>query len=400
MAQSYIPAGTDVICTEMLSTLPSQIITEREAKVLYGKESKALLNTCDKNLSCQFQCRIKQSFFSGLGGLLAGLALGALAVGLVIATAGAAAPLVAAAATAAATTAYYTSGVLIAGGVASFIISKNLANECNKSFSKEWEMVHERVKIEKYKALLERSILPCNKGGVVSLVMDHAKAVELAKMISDANNSILTINTCSKFTQGFIGAAANAFKAEGLSDVCGLIISSSLAIYDHVKHGYKDNNTKNQQKYAYETLSNRQAELLADGELWTSENTRDTGLSIYQTTFEGVMPVIDSNRETFKTMCLWFRDEMTKGNGLTRAFWRYFAGQKAKDISKEIGGELFTINNVQKLGFGIVSSVISNGIEWSSNKDENDLYRSMMQEINSLRGEKGINTSNILAQLL
>ena len=112
------------------------------------------------------------------------------------------------------------------------------------------------------------------------------------------------------------------------------------------------------------------------------------------------MPVIDSNRETLKTMCLWFRDEMTKGNGLTRAFWRYFAGQKAKDISKEIGGELFTINNVQKLGFGIVSSVISNGIEWSSNKDENDLYRSMMQEINSLRGEKGINTSNILSQLL
>ena len=55
---------------------------------------------------------------------------------------------------------------------------------------------------------------------------------------------------------------------------------------------------------------------------------------------------------------------------------------------------------MQKLGFGIVSSVISNGIEWSSNKDENDLYRSMMQEINSLRGEKGINTSNILAQLL
>ena len=34
MAQSYIPAGTDVICTKMLSTLPSQIVTEREAKVL------------------------------------------------------------------------------------------------------------------------------------------------------------------------------------------------------------------------------------------------------------------------------------------------------------------------------------------------------------------------------
>ena len=89
MAQSYIPAGTDVICTEMTGGEPAQLGLTREAKVLYGKEKKPLLNICDKKLSCSLQCRIKQSFFSGLAGLLVGLAVGALAVALVVMTAGA-----------------------------------------------------------------------------------------------------------------------------------------------------------------------------------------------------------------------------------------------------------------------------------------------------------------------
>ena len=49
-------------------------------------KKKTLLNICDKKLSCSLQCRIKQSFFSGLAELLTGLVLGALAVTLVVIT--------------------------------------------------------------------------------------------------------------------------------------------------------------------------------------------------------------------------------------------------------------------------------------------------------------------------
>ncbi|MBF1389010.1 hypothetical protein [Prevotella denticola] len=38
MAQSYIPAGTDVICTEMTGGVPAQLEPMRDATVLYGKE--------------------------------------------------------------------------------------------------------------------------------------------------------------------------------------------------------------------------------------------------------------------------------------------------------------------------------------------------------------------------
>ena len=43
MAQSYIPAGTDVICTEMTGGVPAQLGLTREAKILYGKEKKAFV---------------------------------------------------------------------------------------------------------------------------------------------------------------------------------------------------------------------------------------------------------------------------------------------------------------------------------------------------------------------
>ena len=111
MAQSYIPAGTDVICTEMMGGKPAQLGLTRQAKVLHSKD-KPLLNICDKKLSCSLQCRIKQTFFAGLGALLVGLAVGALAVALVVMTAGAGAVIVGAALGAALV-------LDVAGGVAS-----------------------------------------------------------------------------------------------------------------------------------------------------------------------------------------------------------------------------------------------------------------------------------------
>lgn len=116
MAQSYIPAGTDVICTEMLSTLPSQIVTEREAKVLYGKENKALLNICDKKLTCQLKCRIKVSYYEGLGSLLFGLTLGAAAVAFSVITFGAATLVIAAA----------VGTTCVLGGASIFILTKRM----------------------------------------------------------------------------------------------------------------------------------------------------------------------------------------------------------------------------------------------------------------------------------
>ena len=395
MAQSYIPAGTDVICTEMMGGKPAQLGLTRQAKVLHSKD-KPLLNICDKKLSCSLQCRIKQTFFAGLGALLVGLAVGALAVALVVMTAGAGAVVVGAALGAALV-------LDVAGGVAlgASAAYKYLANECDSSLEGQWSLFHSKVKLEGQNALLERSILTCSKGGIVSLVMNHAKAVKLAKMISETNDNISAINMSSKFLQGAIGAGANAFKAEGAGDVIGLVISSGFAIYDNVKdvnESYSDKNMQYQQKYAHDSMTEEQAKLDTDGGLWTKESTRDTGIGILLTTGDAAIPVIGGNREVLKTLGRWGTEEIVNGNMVTHAFWRFFTVKTAKDMGKAISKDLFTKQNAQKFGIGILATLVSNGIEWGSNKHENYLHRCMMQEINSLRKDKGINTFNVIAQ--
>lgn len=401
MAQSYIPAGTDVICTEMLSTLPSQIITEREAKVLYGKESKALLNTCDKNLSCQLQCRIKVSYYEGLSSLLLGLALGAAVVALTVLTFGAGTAVVAAAA--------ITTGAL--GGAAIFYgdkadKSRQAPHECDSTKGGTWELFHRKVYIEKANALLERSFLTCQKGGVVSLVMSHEKALELSKKISDSNKKILELNYYSNALQGFIGSVANAFKASGGWDVAGLIISSGLAVYDYVSgadENYRNKNMQNQHEYARKYLKGENAELEADGSILKPEMGRDAGVSGVLTAGEASVGVIGSNGEVLKTLGRWGGEEFFHGNSVSRAFWRVFAGRTAKNVGKGMVSEsikgLKDKTNLQKLGVGVVASVISNAIELGMNKEENNLYRDMLQIIRQSRKQSG-NGINIQAHQL
>ena len=391
MTQSYIPAGTDVICTEMMSTLPSQIITERKAKVLYGKENKALLNTCDKKLTCQLQCRIKVSYYEGLSSLLCGLALGAAVVALTVLTCGAGTAVVAAA--------VITTGAL--GGAAIFYgdkahESRQAPHECDSTKGGTWELFHRKVYIEKANAILERSFLTCQKGGIVSLVMSHEKALELSKKISDSNKKILELNYYSNLSQGFIGAAANAFKASGAGDVVGLIIGSGLAVYDYVSgadDNYRNQNMQNQHEYAYKYLKGEDAELEADGGIVTRETWRDMAVGGGLTAGEAAIPVIGSNRQTLGTLSRWGLEEVVSGNVMTRGVWSYFTRNTAKNMGKEISRNLFTKLNAQKFGVGVAASLISNSIEWGMNIKEKDLYQEMIETINKSRKQNvsGIN---------
>ena len=398
MAQSYIPAGTDVICTEMLSTLPSQIVTERDAKVLYGKENKALLNICDKKLTCQLKCRIKVSYYEGLGSLLLGLTLGAAAVAFSVITFGAGTAVVAAA--------VITTGAL--GGAAIFYSNKaddcrQAPHECDSTKGGTWELFHRKVYIEKANALLERSFLTCQKGGIVSLVMSHEKALELSKKISDSNKKILELNLYSNALQGLIGSGANAFKASSGWDVAGLIIGSGLAVYDYVSgadDNYRNQNMKNQQEYARKYLKGENAELEADGNILKPEMGRDAGVSGVLTAGEASVGVIGSNGEVLKTLGRWGAEEVSQGNNVSRAFWRVFAGRTAKSVGKQMVSEsikgLKDKTNLQKLGVGFAAAVISNSIEWGMNKKENDMYQEMIETINKNR-KQNVNGINIQA---
>ena len=432
MAQSYIPAGTDVICTEMTGGEPAQLGLTREAKVLYGKEKKTLLNICDKKLSCSLECRIKQTFFSGLGGLLIGLAAGALVVTFVIATAGAGAAVVGAAAaiaTTATNVAFVTSMALLVGGIASCGAAttyKYLANECDSSLEGEWSLFHRKVYLEKSNALLERSILTCSKGGIVSLVMDHAKAVELAKMISKTNNEIGNKNFWSKTKQGFIGNGANAllagFEGQASGSVAAVIIGSGLSIYSYCTNDvdkYRDSNVQKQNNYAKIALEtdDDQASISTNHDVFTkSDGVAVTSVGaggVVASGVETVLNVIIGNKElsreamkqTDKAL-----EQVLKGNQQAANEARKEAGKilgKQKGVNLNSFKQIFTgrthvfkynVHNGAFIGAGLAIGVLSamwnNHIEGEDNEEENDLYESMIREIQKKRkGNIGINIS-------
>ena len=408
MAQSYIPAGTDVICTEMTGGEPAQLGLTREAKVLYGKEKKPLLNICDKKLSCSLQCRIKQSFFSGLGGLLTGLALGALAVTLVVITAGAATPIIIAAM--GATAVLTTSAAVAIGASATY---RYLANECDSSLEGEWSLFHSKVYLEKSNALLERSILTCSKGGVVSLVMDHAKAVELAKMISETNDKIASKNMWSKFFQGVIGNGANAllggFEGQAGGAVAAVVIGSGLSVYSYCTSdvdNYRDSNVQKQNNYAKIALEtdDDQASISTNHDVFTKSDggavTSVGAGGVVASGGETVLNVTTRNKElsreamkqTDKAL-----EHVLKGNQQAANEARKEAGKilgRQKGVNLNSFKEIFTgrtrvfkynVHNGAFIGaglaIGVLSAIWNNQIEWGDNKEENKMYEDIVKEI-------------------
>lgn len=415
MAQSYIPAGTDVICTEMTGGEPAQLGLTREAKVLYGKEKKPLLNICDKKLSCSLQCRIKQSFFSGLGGLLTGLALGALAVTLVVITAGAATPIIIAAM--GATAVLTTSAAVAIGASATY---RYLANECDSSLEGEWSLFHSKVYLEKSNALLERSILTCSKGGVVSLVMDHAKAVELAKMISKTNDEIADKNMWSKFFQGVIGNGANAllggFEGQAGGAVAAVVIGSGLSVYSYFTNDvdkYRDSNVQKQNDYAKLALEkdDDQASISTNHDVFTkSDGVAVTSVGaggIVASGGETVLNVIIRNKELSQEAMKQIDkalEQVLKGNQQAANEARKEAGKilgKQQGVNLNSFKAIFTgktpvfkynVHNGAFIGAGLAIGVLSamwnNHIEGKDNEEENLLYEEMIGKIITNRKAK------------
>ena len=233
--------------------------------------------------------------------------------------------------------------------------------------------------------------------------MSHEKALELSKKISDSNKKILELNYYSNASQGFIGSVANAFKASGAGDVAGLIIGSGLAVYDYVSgadENYRNKNMQNQHEYARKILKGEQAELEADGSILKPEMGRDAGVSGVLTAGETSVGVIGSNGEVLKTLGRWGAEEVSQGNNVSRAFWMVFAGRTAKNVGKQMVSEsikgIIDKTNLQKLGVGVVASMISNSIEWGMNKKENDLYKEMVGIIYESRKQE-IGSINIQA---
>ncbi len=187
MAQSFVPEDTNVVCTMMTVPSPQQVKITQASNVLFKSKEKPLLTAWDNKISCSFACKSPASFWGGLQALAAGIAIGAA----VVLTGGAALVVVGVAC-----------AVSVAAGCTALY---KMAHDCDATLNIKWEKPHDKVKFNSEKALLNRSILQCPKGGgTLTIIMSPAIAKEAAEYICSNNTKEVFAKMGSQFAIGFI----------------------------------------------------------------------------------------------------------------------------------------------------------------------------------------------------
>lgn len=194
MSKSYVPEGSCVVCTSMTVSSPLKLVHIHKGITFFRGENKALLNVYDRKINESFVCKNAQKFWGGLGSMLLGIAAGIVIGAAIIGTGGAAAVVILAVAGTAAVAG-------IGAGVAGEVIARN---DCDVIQSTDWKMFHKTVNIDQKSALLQTSILPCSKGGIVSIIADPVKAKAYAESYAKNNNQEIAIHVLTQGLEGFI----------------------------------------------------------------------------------------------------------------------------------------------------------------------------------------------------
>lgn len=213
MAQSFIPEGTMIVCTEMKSPTDNSILEKRDkADVFHASKRAYLLTEKDLKLQTEFVCNINSKFWGGLRVLCAIIAVGALMIA-TVATGG---------------LLLVAFGVAVAAvGTSAFAGIKETSHNCDITMQSKWINVHDTVTINGHKALLQNSKLICKKGGALSLVVDPVLARAAAQKIASNNTKEYEAHLSSQMIQG----AMFLISSEG--DPRALAVGLPLTVYNY-----------------------------------------------------------------------------------------------------------------------------------------------------------------------
>lgn len=210
MSYNIVYQNVNIVCTNMTCGVPQKIGCEPEPRLeITNKNSNPtpILTNRDCKISNCFECKLPKSLFAGLLGLLAGIALGAIAVALVVATGGLAGVVFATAAVAGSVA---TASLCIGAAalvVGSVVYGYQSAHDCDAVLGMTWDVSHQNILIHKKPVIVDQSLLECPKGGVITIIMDPAIAQQAATMISTNNNKAV----CLKFTNQLVQGIINGF---------------------------------------------------------------------------------------------------------------------------------------------------------------------------------------------
>lgn len=205
MPFNIVYQDVNIVCTNMTSGVPRQIGCEPASCFEITQAGASPILTCqDCKISNSFECKLPKSVFAGLLGLLAGIALGAIAVALIVGTGGMAGVILGAAAVAGSAATISVCIGVAAFAVGSMVYGYESSHDCDVVLGMKWDICHENILVNNKNVIVNQSLLECPKGGVITIIMDAVIAQQAATMISNNNNTAVRLEFTSQFVQGII----------------------------------------------------------------------------------------------------------------------------------------------------------------------------------------------------
>ncbi|MEG2264264.1 MAG: PAAR-like protein [Acinetobacter sp.] len=220
VAQAYIPEDTFIVCSYAIGLTPRKINRnptpsgKRFITVNVSKK-KLYMTIDDKKLNDCFNCKSITKKFGGFTALVAGFALGAA----IFLTGG--------------TVLLVIAVVAVAATVAVPLIATVVSHACDATLEPTslWNDFHRTVKIEKNNALLNKSSLTCNIGGVLQLIPDEAAASNAMKQIFWRNMGETALHTGVQFGVGFLNGRFIG-KDGAINSLIAGVVTAGVAFYN------------------------------------------------------------------------------------------------------------------------------------------------------------------------
>ena len=251
-----------------------------------------------------------------------------------------------------------------------------------------WDAYHRNIKVGGNYVIVDRSLLECPQGGLITIIMDDAIAQEAASMLTAANKEIISKKCESEFWQGMVSGATG-----GLNPV-SLTISSGFHFYDWFTAKSHHNEMYNSKEYHDKWLTEHSNELQIGGDIiegsW--ETAKDT-----KATYETVKKVsqdLAAQERGYKRLAQKAAEKNTKAAAKHASIQKQnvekISAKHAKEVSN--GWKKFGAN-IAKIGLGVLGGFAAMKIAEAYDQEidvaERDMITKLQETINNDRNKAG-----------
>ena len=262
-------------------------------------------------------------------------------------------------------------------------------NDCDVVSCMTWDAYHRNIKVGGNYVIVDRSLLECPQGGLITIIMDDAIAQEAASMLTAANKEIISKKCESEFWQGMVSGAT------GGQNPVSLTISSGFHFYDwftaksHHKEMYKD------EKYHDKWFTEHSNELqIGEGVAEGSWKTAKDSKAAYETV-EKVSQDLAAQKRGYERLAQKAAEKNTKAAAKHASIQKQnvekISAKHAKEVSN--GWKKFGAN-IAKIGLGVLGGFAAMKIAEAYDEEIEFKEQKMIQNLSMEIKKDGNNTTD------